>query len=112
MFCNIKIVNTQPLTWEKLYSHDVANAITRVNDSIFYLCGNRNNTSIVLKINQYGDTLWKRQLSDSTINYATSITTTEDKGCVLAGLDNRSFAAKYDINGNLLWKKSTNPVQG
>lgn len=108
LFCFAEVVNAQSLTWEKVYSRDGAYGVSRINDSTFYVCGVNGNSGLIMKVNQFGDTLWTRKYTDTKITTANSIITTEDNGCIVAGGYDATFAAKYDQNGSLIWETHYN----
>jgi len=98
----------QSITWQRTYDlgslDDEANAICQSIDGNFYVVGyaHGSNTSNVMKINNYGDTLWKKYIN---IYGFYAVVPTSDGGCVLTGHSDSSFTIKLSSSGSLIWKK-------
>ncbi len=106
------ITIAQSITWQRAYdgkynSLDVSEDICDAGNGNFFIVGT---TEIpdsyyaltVLKINEFGDTLWWRY-KDSAVGKA--IVTTDDGGCIVTGLRNKPFTMKLDSAGNTVWFK-------
>ncbi|MCC6865005.1 MAG: T9SS type A sorting domain-containing protein [Ignavibacteria bacterium] len=103
----------QSITWQRLY-HPVMDG----SDEVFDMC-TAGGTDIfvvgftatplrkiyLLKINQFGDTIWTRVLNSGE-GYA--IVPTNDSGCIFAGYDGASFACKVNKNGMVVWYRNYN----
>jgi len=105
----------QSITWQRTYNRlngwpDEAYDICQSTDGNFYLAGSSYLGGIyVLKINQYGDTIWTRA-EIGGIAYA--VTASGDGGCVLTGLrSNKSFTVKYSASGVIVWNKEYSGTQ-
>lgn len=108
LFCH-----AQSITWEKLYgyphSDEGAYDVCTSGDGNFFVVGNSGNNFLngriyVLKLNQYGDTLWTRKYN--TGHYAFSVASSKDCGCVMTGQGIDSlYTLKIDCDGNILWQK-------
>jgi Secretion system C-terminal sorting domain len=59
----------------------------------------------VVKINQFGDTLWTRVLGGPNTG-ALSVASSSDGGCVITGECNFSCVIKLDQNGNIVWDRN------
>ena len=102
-------LNAQSLTWEKLYNNGSGYESSKIDDESFYICGSGNagHPAVVMKLNQYGNQIWYRELGNTGTGNANSIVTTDDKGCVVVGYTLGSKAIwKYDSDGNLVWLKN------
>jgi hypothetical protein len=106
----------QSITWQRIYDgplneDDIGYDICKADGGNFYIVGYANNSPNVLfiiKINEYGDTIWTRTVSDPynrSIRALAVASSGEDGGCVLTGSWDSSFTIKYDISGNMVWKK-------
>ncbi len=106
------IGTAQSITWQRAYdgkynSLDVSEDICDAGNGNFFIVGTTENpdsyyTLTVLKINQFGDTLWWRY-KDSAVGKA--IVSTGDGGCIVTGLRNKPFTIKLDSAGNTVWFK-------
>jgi len=103
----------QSITWEKTYgyphSDEGAYDICETEDGNFYVVGYSGinfstGRMYVLRINNFGDTLWTRKYNAG--HYAYSVVPTNDNGCVMTGYGLDSlFIMKIDFNGNVVWQK-------
>jgi hypothetical protein len=97
--------------WQKIYNlantDDEAWDICQSSDGYFYAVGYAlgfNSGAFVLKINNYGDTLWKRIIPVGT---AYAVIPTNDGGCVMAGNGgSNAFMIKLSFMGDIVWQKS------
>jgi hypothetical protein len=85
--------------------------ILQADDGNLVVCGYAGNTSILLKISQYGDSLWMQHYTDMNIQLH-SLKQTEDQGFIACGLayDTIStnwdfFLMKTDSGGNMEWRR-------
>ena len=102
----------QSITWQRAYdgkynSLDVSEDICDAVNGNFFIVGTTELREsyyalTVLKINQFGDTLWWRY-KDSAVGKA--IVSTGDGGCIVTGLRNKPFTMKIDSAGNTVWFK-------
>jgi hypothetical protein len=117
--CTLLTANcfTQSITWQKIYDgpasrNDDALDVCESTDGHFYVVGSTFVMGIgeriyVLKLNQFGDTLWTRIISPpGAIAYA--VASTNDGGCVLTGSGNAAFTIKVNANGTLGWQNIYN----
>lgn len=105
---------SQPsITWEKLYgyphSDEGAYDVCESTEGNFFVVGssgnNFSNSRIyVLKINNYGDTLWTRKYNAGHYGYAVS--STNDSGCVITGYGIDSlYILKLNFYGDIVWQR-------
>jgi hypothetical protein len=101
-------VYTQSITWQKTYHvfpNDFGYKILPAPDNCFYFAGTIDNVitsySYILKIDQFGDTLWSRQIPGGTLTAASS----SDGGCVFLTFIDSLSSIKLDSNGNIVWQK-------
>ncbi|MCC6866113.1 MAG: hypothetical protein IT280_08125, partial [Ignavibacteria bacterium] len=108
----------QSITWQRTYDGpfqftDVSEDICSDENGNYFIIGttqrkNSYSSIFVLKINDYGDTLWTRFIDTA---YGKAIVSSGDGGCVFTGFKNSAFTGKYDSNGNLVWfKEYTNNI--
>ena len=114
LFYNISNLISQPsLTWEKLYGYPHSDEgtydICESTDGNFFAAGSSGNTFsnsriYVLKLNQFGDTIWSRKYDAGHYGYA--VTSTNDCGCVITGYGIDSlYVLKLNCDGNIVWQK-------
>lgn len=98
------IVISQPLTWQKSFhlinSDDEGWAVCEADGSNIYVGGLTSNSPMgfVMKLNQFGDTLWSKFLPG--YYYVTSMKRTSDGGCIFS--TNNSIH-RITPNGLILW---------
>lgn len=107
-------IKAQSITWEKLYGYPHSDEgtydVCPSGDGNFFVVGNSGNNFLngriyVLKLNQYGDTLWTRKYNAG--HYAFAAVSTIDCGCVMTGQGIDSlYTLKIDCYGNIVWYKS------
>lgn len=102
----------QSLTWQRTYngpsqvSNDYGYATCRADGQNIYILGSISNWVIyLLKINQFGDTLWTRTIG-SGFSRGRAIVESDSGSCVLTGdFENRqAFAIKVNKDGNIVWQ--------
>jgi len=115
--CSLLIPSTrdclsQSITWQRVYNINIAEAeaydICEADGNNFYIAGSAGAIQTymcVIKINQYGDTLWTRNYGGGRI-YA--VTSSGDGGCVFTGDIGSSFAIKINMNGDTVWTRFYN----
>ena len=98
---------SQSITWQRVYNINIAEAeaydICEADGNNFYVAGAAGAIQqflYVLKINQYGDTIWVRNYGGGRI-YA--VAPSGDGGCVFAG--DPSLIFKIKPNGDTAWKR-------
>lgn len=97
-------VISQSLTWQKSFhlinSDDEGWAVCEADDSNIYVGGLTSNSPMgfVMKLNQFGDTLWSKFLPG--YYYVTSMKRTSDGGCIFS--TNNSIH-RITSNGIILW---------
>lgn len=103
----------QSITWQRLYdgpghqTDDVLD-ICKATDDYFYAVGTTVVLGLgyrvyVLKLNQFGDTIWTNIINTQLIAYA--VAPSNDGGCVLMGAGDSAFAIKINSNGAIAWQK-------
>jgi len=112
-FSSLRVKAQPSITWEKLYgypySDEGAYDVCESGDGNFFVVGSSGNSFsssriYVLKINQFGDTLWTRKYNAG--HYAYGVTATIEYGCVLTGYGIDSlYIMKLDFKGNIVWQK-------
>ena len=100
---------TQPsITWSKIYnpsySSDYASCVSNSGNGFYYVGGQAQNpqfvvTGYLIKINEYGDTVWAKFIDSILIG---AIISTPDYGCIISG---DGIFARLDTSGNALWMK-------
>lgn len=111
---NISTILSQPINWQKLYNGpnrgaDLGYGVCQTNDKNFVLVGSTRTpmfTMYVLKIDQYGDTLWTKIISSSSlVSDIYTVAPAKDGGCVFSGYSDSAFSIKLDNFGNIIWNK-------
>ncbi len=101
------------ITWSKIYSPsesaDDAFCICNSGSGFYYVGGHAHdsafsNKGYLLKLNEYGDTLWGRYIHEIYDIWA--IIATPDKGCILTGDSDSLRVIRLDSNGNIIWSKN------
>jgi hypothetical protein len=68
------------------------------------------NSSInIIKVTKYGNILWSKIYTDSSVNLISmACTSSNDGGCIFSGLrsDNKPYATKINSNGEVIWNKT------
>lgn len=112
IFCAVNCYS-QVLTWQKIFNgpsettNDYGYASCRADGQNVYILGSISNQRIyLLKINQYGDTLWTRIIGNS-FSRGIAIVESDSGSCLLTGdIENRqAFAIKVNKEGNIIWQK-------
>jgi len=99
--------------WQKTYSafgDEEAYDICPADNNNYYLVGITApffRKAYVIKINEFGDTLWTRTYFDGEIYTAAP---TSDGGCIFAGYSGQAFACRINSNGDTLWVKTYNTI--
>ncbi|HLG33764.1 MAG TPA: T9SS type A sorting domain-containing protein [Bacteroidia bacterium] len=108
------------IVWTKNYGNinetNIISSIQETHDGNFIAAGHSDSTqqrSLLLKLNQNGDTLWTRTYSGIAGSWFTDVKQAYDSNYIVTGevndtLNNgRSYVSlmKVDQNGNLLWSK-------
>ncbi|MFI5141265.1 MAG: T9SS type A sorting domain-containing protein [Bacteroidia bacterium] len=102
--------------WSKLYAGEGASAaycIKQTTDKGYIVCGATKNTGnpqygYIFKTDSMGNYSWgkKSLLGTDTLAAFSSVVELPHRGYVACGYSNRrAIAAKFDLNGNLLWDK-------
>lgn len=109
--------NSQPsITWNRIYDgprhYDDGGVSICQSDSGNYFVFGYTYTGVsgrvfILKINEYGDTLWSKIFTN--IDDAITSISTDDGGCIFAGGASSSALVKMDANGNIIWIKNYLP---
>jgi len=99
--------------WQKTYSafgDEEAYDICPADNNNYYLVGITApffRKAYVIKINEFGDTLWTRTYFDGEIYTAAP---TNDGGCIFAGYSGQAFACRINSDGDTLWIKRYNTI--
>lgn len=119
----IALVNSasfgQSITWQRTYDGrdgvaDGGFAVCKADGNNFYICGTTTflpniRRVYVIKINQFGDTIWTRSISigqNANEGYCRAAVSSTDFGCVITGISTSAFTMKIDLNGEVVWNKS------
>ncbi len=114
LLSNHSLISQPSITWEKIYNNigtrwDGFSDICLADSGNYFLAGH---TLIqgygykiwVIKINEYGDTIWTRALPENG-SLAYAVTSSGDGGCVLTGGPGQAFCIKLDKDGNTIWRR-------
>ena len=109
----------QSITWQRTYDGrdgvaDGGFAVCKADGDNFYICGTTTllpnvRRVYVLKINQFGDTIWTKLMpigQNANEGYCRTAVTSSDYGCVITGSSTSAFTMKFDLNGEVVWNKS------
>lgn len=104
----MELLSQPSITWQRIYNSpsqqgdygwDICNS---TGNSFFVLGRSSGVYSYLLRINEYGNVIWSRTDTLSTI----SIVSTGDGGCIIpGGKGDTTFTMKIDSNGNTEWIK-------
>ena len=107
LFC--QNIFSQSITWQRTYhvfQNDFGYKILPAPDNCFYFAGSIDNVvssyCYVLKINQFGDTVWSRKISGGLYTAALS----HDSCCVIVNLADPMVITKIDKQGNISWNRT------
>jgi hypothetical protein len=102
-------IYTQSITWQKTYDvfrNDFGYKILPAPGNCFYFAGYIDNIitsySYILKIDQFGDTLWSNRIAGGLYSAALS----HDSCCVIVNLADSLNVVKIDRDGNIVWNKT------
>jgi hypothetical protein len=101
---------SQPsITWSKYYiplisSSDEAKCIKNTGTGFYYVSGHSSACGFILKINEFGDSIWGKFLPE--INDIATMVIMPDKGCIISGHSDSLPVVRLDSNGNVLWSKN------
>jgi hypothetical protein len=104
----------QSITWQRTYDspihgQDIGYDICKANGDNYYIVGYSQyppygqDSLFVLKVNEFGDTLWCRFINGGVAFAAVS---SGDGGCVLTGANGVAFTVKLDSLGNTVWNRT------
>jgi hypothetical protein len=115
--CTLLITHcfAQSITWQRIYDnpnhyYDGASSLCQGDGNNFYAVGyavTTNNVILILKLNQYGDTLWTRTIDYGgigKIGYASY--TDGNGGFVATGDGDSAYIININTNGSLNWYKN------
>ena len=107
-------LNAQTTNFQKLYGDTI-------NDDGFSVCKSKHdnsyvvvgqaqyvsNQALIIKTNQFGDTLWKKSINNANGSQGRCVIQTKDSGYVIVGTCNMTLGSdflivKLDKNGNTL----------
>jgi hypothetical protein len=102
----------QSITWQRTYDpspgRDLGSDICNAGNGNFFITGYKNyfpEQIIIIKINQFGDTLWSKIIPSNYQERGLAIASCNDGGCVVTGESDSSFSLKLGSSGNIIWKK-------
>ncbi|MBK8983305.1 MAG: hypothetical protein IPM38_13525 [Ignavibacteria bacterium] len=109
----------QTNTWERILTYTDVCELKKINqtdDGGFIVAGQdrigNNNKMFIIKLNEYGDTLWSRHfdVNINSVYLGQWVDVTSDNGFIMCGIGNGingdAYVVKYDSLGNILWYKS------
>ena len=107
----------QSITWQRTYGgpfdwKEGAHSLCEADSGNFYAVGYTFNESrikkilFVLKLNQYGDTIWTKVIGNNYTLIGNAACSDGDGGCVITGDGDTSFVINLDRNGNIKWWKN------
>ena len=103
--------------WTKIFSREgseYAKSIKQTGDGGFIIAGNTHpllspNMLWLIKLNEFGDTLWTKVINNNPTQFGTSIQQTIDGGYILLAYadnpDSKIWLIKIDSTGNQIWDK-------
>ncbi len=102
-------------TWQRIYTSQIggdeeAYDICEADSNNYYVGGIAApffRYTFVLKINPWGDTLWRRTYFGGEIYTIASVS---DGGCIFAGYFGGAFACRIKPNGDTLWVRAFNAI--
>ncbi len=110
----------QSITWQRTFNgpanyNDRAYSLTPADGNNFYAVGRTIVSGYyhyILKLNEFGDTLWTRsiQINPGFGDFSLSSVTDGTGGVVVTGDNDTSFTMKLDKNGNIIWYKNYNTI--
>lgn len=113
---SLNICNSQSITWQRIYEGPFPNEegfLDVVGDGFgnSYLLGYEQIQAsfgfYIVKINQYGDTLWTKIIGGyPTGQVAQSGIATSDGGLIFTGERDSAFTIRLSPNGDILWDKT------
>ncbi len=116
LICFTKVYS-QNITWYKVYNgpdnwDDAGNAICKADGDNFFIAATATSHGYLMKINQYGDTLFTKRIGQLVGSGQTiySIVPDGNNNFYLTGDGSRAFVIKININGDVLWEKYYTPV--
>jgi len=98
------VLFSQPSTWQKNFhlinSDDEGWAICAADGNNILVGGltSESPMGFVMKLNQFGDTLWKKLYPDAY--YTTSMVSLNDGGCIFSA---NAYLRRMDSEGNIVW---------
>ncbi|MCC6865003.1 MAG: hypothetical protein IT280_02460 [Ignavibacteria bacterium] len=100
--------------WQKTYSaggDEEAFDICEADNNNYYIVGLtapsfRN--GYVIKINEFGDTIWTKTYL--FIGEIYTVAPTNDGGCIFAGYTGQAFACRINSDGDTLWVRQYNTI--
>jgi len=106
----------QSITWQRIYNgpanqNDRVFSLSPADGNNFYAVGSTvisGNYHYILKLNEFGDTIWTRifQFAPPIGDFSLSSTEDGNGGVVVTGDSDSSFTLRLDKNGNIVWYKS------
>jgi hypothetical protein len=109
----------QQATFSKVYYDDFGNAqgydVVPTFDHNYMVVGERDQVGLVMKINQAGDVLWSKTVSNDAFAQFGRIIVTSDSNYIMLGYCENSalnnldvFLVKFNSDGDTLWTKAIN----
>ncbi len=113
-------LSSQSIMWQRTYNgpanqNDRVFSLSPADGNNFYAVGSTvisGNYHYILKLNEFGDTIWTRLFQFAPPFGDFSLSSTEDgnDGVVVTGDSDSSFTLRLDKNGNIVWYKSYNMI--
>lgn len=109
---------SQSITWQRTYDgpfryKDGAKSLCPADNGNFYAVGYTYHPTnplirflFILKVNEYGDTLWTRYFGWNRIYEANASVSDGFGGCILTGQGDSSFTTRISPNGSVVWWKN------
>ncbi len=108
-------IYSQNITWFKVYDgplhrDDGGNAICKADGNNFFIAAAASNHAYLIKINQYGDTIFTKRIGNLIDQNTFSIIPDGNNNFYLTGDGSRAFVIKINTNGDVIWEKYYTPV--
>jgi len=104
-------------SWENIYENGTGNSVQETSDGGYIITGktlidNLHYNVLLIKVDEFGDTLWTKNYGEQYDDYGYSVQQTTDGGYILTGsiesdtADFDVYLIKTDENGDTLWTKN------
>jgi hypothetical protein len=89
----------------RIQGNDAGNSICKADGDNFFVVGATGQRILLLKINQYGDTLFTKVIGPAENRKALSITPDQNNNFYITGEGSKSYVVKINSNCEVLWEK-------